>query len=277
MKDTFEKIGKSLIYHGKHNNRVYIMKLYNDDFDAVIKKSEELCKSNNYTKIFSKTNNEQAELLIKKSYQKEAYIPNFYNGEKDCVFLSKFIDNQRMKSSNQKEINRIIALSKVKTEVKKLSNLENTYSIQILSKDNSQEMANVYKKVFDSYPFPIFDKEYLESTMDDNIEYAGIFYKDKLISIASAEKYKDYKNSEMTDFATLSEYRGKGLALYLLRYLEDKMIEQNYKTLYTIARSISPAMNITFKKAGYIYSGTLINNTNISGNIESMNIWYKNL
>jgi hypothetical protein len=36
-------------------------------------------------------------------------------------------------------------------------------------------------------------------------------------------------------------------------------------------------MNITFAKNGYEYAGTLKNNTNISGNIESMNVWYKHL
>jgi hypothetical protein len=36
-------------------------------------------------------------------------------------------------------------------------------------------------------------------------------------------------------------------------------------------------MNITFAKAGYAYGGRLHNNTNIAGNIESMNVWYKSL
>jgi hypothetical protein len=34
-------------------------------------------------------------------------------------------------------------------------------------------------------------------------------------------------------------------------------------------------MNITFAKCGYIFGGTLINNTQISGSIESMNLWHK--
>ncbi len=36
-------------------------------------------------------------------------------------------------------------------------------------------------------------------------------------------------------------------------------------------------MNITFAKTGYTYAGTLINNTNISGRLESMNVWYKHI
>ena len=41
--------------------------------------------------------------------------------------------------------------------------------------------------------------------------------------------------------------------------------------------SPAPGMNITFAKHGYHYAGTLNNNTNICGRIESMNVWYKSL
>jgi hypothetical protein len=34
-------------------------------------------------------------------------------------------------------------------------------------------------------------------------------------------------------------------------------------------------MNITFTRASYRFSGMLVNNTNISGGIESMNVWYR--
>jgi len=55
------------------------------------------------------------------------------------------------------------------------------------------------------------------------------------------------------------------------------MRKQGIKTLYTIARLDSIPMNKTFLKLNYCYSGTLINNTNIAGSIESMNIYYKYL
>jgi hypothetical protein len=55
------------------------------------------------------------------------------------------------------------------------------------------------------------------------------------------------------------------------------MRARNMKTPYTIARSASPGMNVTFVKSGYRYGGRVINNTNISGRIESMNVWYKHL
>jgi putative beta-lysine N-acetyltransferase len=82
-------------------------------------------------------------------------------------------------------------------------------------------------------------------------------------------------NTEMTDFATLPEYRGKGLSAFLLRLMESEVKKRQIKTTYTIARAPSFGMNITFSKMGYSYSGTLINNTNIFGHFENMNVWYK--
>lgn len=81
----------------------------------------------------------------------------------------------------------------------------------------------------------------------------------------------------MTDFAVLPDYRGHKLAYFLLEMMEEKLKEQQYKTLYTIARLNSPGMNKTFINHGYRFSGLLKNNTNISGQIESMNVYYKTI
>ncbi len=81
----------------------------------------------------------------------------------------------------------------------------------------------------------------------------------------------------MTDFATLPKWRGKGFAQCLLLHMEKTMKRRGIKTAYTIARAMSAGMNVTFSRAGYRFGGRLKNNTNISGNIESMNVWYKQL
>jgi hypothetical protein len=36
-------------------------------------------------------------------------------------------------------------------------------------------------------------------------------------------------------------------------------------------------MNFVFAGAGYAFGGTLVNNTGISGRLESMNVWYRPL
>lgn len=277
MTDTIEKIGKSMIQHGKLNDRVYVMKLDKDDFDKVIERTEHLCEKQNYTKIFAKVPEVIGHELMARGYKKEAEISNFYDGSENCLFLGKFLDKTREETKDKKIVENVLNIAHSKEKQISATELKVDFHLKSLSEQNAKEMSEVYKVVFASYPFPIFDPNYLIKTMRDNVEYAGIWHKNTLVSIASAEKYPLYKNAEMTDFATLPEYAGNNLSVVLLKYLEKKMIRQGYKTLYTIARAISAGMNITFKKCGYKYSGILKNNTNISGSIESMNIWYKDI
>lgn len=277
MSDLIEKIGKSLIQHGKINNRIYIMKLFPNDAEKVMDRCTELCKINNYSKIFAKVPNKIFDLFKTEGFEVEAKIPNFYKGEEDCVFLAKYLDSNREKLENHKELINVQKIVKKKESIDVPSPLSKNYKMQIMTKSDTKLMAELYKKVFNSYPFPIFDEAYLAQTMDEGVKYAGIWHENRLISLASAETCFEFKNSEMTDFATLSEYRGNNLALNLLKFLESKLIIEGYKTLYTIARANSIGMNATFKKNNYEYAGLLKNNTNIGGSIESMNVWYKEL
>ena len=108
-----------------------------------------------------------------------------------------------------------------------------------------------------------------------NIVYFGIEINKKLVALSSAEVDHDSRTVEMTDFATLPEFTGNSFASHLLERMEQDMKTRAIRTAYTIARAISTGMNITFARAGYTYTGRLINNTNIAGNIESMNVWHK--
>jgi putative beta-lysine N-acetyltransferase len=113
--------------------------------------------------------------------------------------------------------------------------------------------------------------------MTTHVAYFGVRRNGRLIALSSAETDHTASNVEMTDFATLPECRGLSLARILLHTMERAMIDEGIRTAYTIARAASPGMNVTFARMGYEFGGTLINNTQISGTIESMNIWYKPL
>ena len=152
-----------------------------------------------------------------------------------------------------------------------------TLDCRKLDTSDARSLANLYRETFQVYPFPIFDEEYLKSTMAKNIDYFGVFTDGKLVAASSAEKDLEHRNAEMTDFATRSDYRGNNLSYHLLIEMEREMINQKIQTLYTIARAESIGMNVTFVKGHYEYGGTLINNTFIGKGIESMNVWYKHL
>jgi putative beta-lysine N-acetyltransferase len=273
--DAITKISGSIIQHGKHNNRIYLMKLDSRDSPGIIATLDTLATQNDYTKIFAKISACDAEPFFNSRYTVEARIPGSHRGD-ELLFLAKYFDDDRKKTPDDQ-------LQKIKPAIDKdgkalgALSLDGRFQLQKPTADNAAMMAKLYEKVFASYPFPIHEPEYLLETMSQNTVYFGIWEQTRLVALSSAEMDMDAGLVEMTDFAVLPEYRGNGLALFLLRQMEDEMRIKGITTAYTIARSKSPGMNLTFSKAGYEYTGTLINNTNICGNLESMNVWYKKI
>ncbi|WP_321479600.1 putative beta-lysine N-acetyltransferase [uncultured Bacteroides sp.] len=272
MKET-KKIFQSHLSHNKENNRIYLMEMHTDDFPEIINHMDILARANNYTKLFAKVPAKYGPTFIRNGYFIEACIPGFYNGQEDAMFLMKYSSEERKQPESK-------ALAAFQDLLLQPSTSEGTSNhncvLQTLKETDITEMISIFKKVFPSYPFPIFDPDFiLKSMKEEGTRYFGAFYKKKLIAISSAECNTKNKNAEMTDFAVLPEHRGKKLATHLLSYMEQELSNDGYLTFYTIARLHSLAMNKTFYNMGYKYSGTLTRNTQIAGNIESMNVWYK--
>ncbi len=275
--DIISTIGDSIIQHGKFNDRIYLMKLAkNNSVPDLIFKLNRIALKRKYTKIFAKVPEYAKELFIDNDYITEACIPKFYNGKEDAYFMAKYFDPSRQDDNRIGEINKILEYAKTKKEDKDI-NIPG-FEFGICEESHIYQMANIYKKVFETYPFPIFDPEYIRKTIKENFVYFSIYNQEKeIIALSSSEMDIDCQNVEMTDFATLPGYQRKGFAIYLLQKMENLMKEKNMKTVYTISRSLSYGMNIVFAKMGYKYGGLLLNNTNICGNFESMNVWYKYL
>lgn len=244
------------------------------DSDNIINRLEYLANQKGYDKIVLKLPESAAEAFKESGYDNEGEITGYYNGFEKCCFMSKFLSEERKRSDEKEEIQEIISAAKAKNKTS-LKPLDEGYSVKIPNALNSDEMAKLYKNVFKTYPFPIFDPKYLESTLKDNVVYFGIYFENELVALSSSEINEKYENAEMTDFAINPKHRGKQLAKHLLIKMENEMKSRGIKTLYTIARAKSLPMNCTFSGLGYKFGGTLINNTQISGKIESMNLWYK--
>lgn len=277
VSDLIEQIGESIIQHGKNNNRIYLMDYASSDGRTLAKELIQLSRKKNYTKIFAKVPKLHQRAFIDEGYFIEAEIKNYCEGKRDYVFLAKYFDESRKNPKNKELIENVINTALKKKNDPTCLKLDNTMHFRALTPHDKTSLARLYRTVFETYPFPIHKEEYIEKTMAENISYFGIFHGDDLIAASSAEKNIKCKNAEMTDFAVLSKYRGQNLSSLLLNEMEKVMKIEGFKTLYTIARSVSFGMNTTFAKAGYNFSGTLFSNTQISGSFESMNVWYKNL
>ncbi len=274
--DRIEKIGNSLIQHGQFNNRIYLLKFDQRDLAYLPNQLNELAHTNNYTKIIAKIPESAQPIFLMLGYTPEAHIPDFFDGNEDAFFMVKYFGPTRSIIPD----NSLSALAYILNipRSKSFQTLPEEFTLEETKLHHASEMAAVYRQVFKTYPFPIIDVSYLEETMiEGKVMYFGIWDKGKLVGISSAELDITNRNAEMTDFAVLPEYRGQKLASFLLQNMEEKMKDLKFKTLYTIARLNSPGMSKTFINLGYHYSGLLKNNTNISGQIESMNVFYKRI
>ncbi|MDT8442404.1 MAG: putative beta-lysine N-acetyltransferase [Desulfuromonadales bacterium] len=277
MVDRIETFGQSLIQHGPHNDRVYLMKLADADMPTIVDRLRHFAEQQGYGKIFAKIPERHSAPFLQAGFVREGVIPGFYRGEQAAVFLGFFLEAERQQEQQASLLSEILQKAAQKTGRPAPTPLPERLSSRVAGEADADVMAELYRQVFASYPFPIEDPAYLRQTMRENLVYFGVWDERRLIALSSAEIDVAADNAEMTDFATLPECRGRGIAQHLLQEMEEEMTRRTIRTLYTIARACSPGMNITFAKNGYTYSGTLTNNTNISGHLESMNLWYKPL
>jgi len=281
MDDRFDKIEHldgALIQHGPMNDRVYLMKMGDSQPDVLVDGLIRKAVDEGYSKVFAKIPESADEPFLEAGFQKEAEVPGFFDGKEPAAFMGYYLDAERQQEDNPEKLDDILELSRKQQKSDIRSPLpEDGASLVPWSADEADDMAKIYRRVFPTYPFPIHDPQYLRDTMAKNVVYFGVSDGDRLVALSSSEMDTGSKNVEMTDFATLPDWRGNGLAVHLLSLMEETMTARRIKTAYTIARAASPGMNITFARLGYRYGGRLINNTNISGQIESMNIWYKTL
>ena len=191
--------------------------------------------------------------------------------------MAKYFSETRSRVRNRQNIIDVLALAHACETHRSCQSPDHFFRVEKCRPEDAQEMSQVFKEVVESYPFPIFDPQYLIDSIHRHAAYFCIRKDRRIVALAAAEIDPVNQAAEMTDFATLSEYRRQGMAGCLLNAMGAEMQQQGMQTAFSIARSLSAGMNITFAKNGYHYGGTLGNNTYIAGRIESMNIWYKRL
>lgn len=276
-KDIIEKFEGSVIQHGSYNDRIYLIKLAPEALSTTPRNLIDLARKSNYSKIFAKVPECHSDMFFAAGFEEEARIPAFYDGKITAVFLGFYLNAERAEEPDLGRMDKILNIALEKQAAKSKCHLNDDVTLRICHEADVVTIADIYKTTFQSYPFPIHDPAYILKTMKSHVDYFGIEVNGQLVAVSSAETDKQSSNAEMTDFATLSEWRGKGFAQCLLLQMENAMKNKGIKTVYTIARAMSVGMNLTFSKTGYRFGGRLKNNTNISGNIESMNVWYKHL
>ncbi|SMF30080.1 putative beta-lysine N-acetyltransferase [Desulfovibrio gilichinskyi] len=272
--DKIKNIGQSTIQIGPLNDRIYLMELSPEDMPDIVSELKSKAKSADVSKIFAKVPSELSPHFVTEGFAEEATVPNLFSDD-DGTFLSFYRSSARAEIKDQDKLDHIIEVAEGKSGTGINDKLAKGLSIRKLTKADSSSLATLYKEVFSTYPFPVHDAEYIENEINQNGCFYGVFHKEELIGAASAEAGHDGWSVELTDFAVRPEYRKKGIAGTLLHRLEEESLVAGKMCFFTIARACSYGINSLFAKAGYTYSGTIPNNTNISGSLETMNIWFK--
>jgi putative beta-lysine N-acetyltransferase len=270
--DVITQLGGATIQHGPRNRRIYVMKLGRADPAALTRKLEALAEREGYTKVFAKVPARHRQTFARAGYEVEAEVPGYYPDD-GGLFLGRYLEPDRAIDPHADETARNLAIAHSKVGAP-LPDLPASVTLRPATPADADAMAEVYREVFPSYPFPIDDPAYLRDTMATHVRYMLAHDDGALVAIASAEQDLAAGAAEMTDFATLPSQRGRGLAGHLLRALEARARDWGIRLAYTIARAYSVGMNVTFARLGYTFAGTLTNNTDIFGAIESMNVWY---
>ncbi len=259
------------------NRRIQILDYEAREPRAMIRGLVAEARNRGYGKIFLKAPVFDREALEDAGMVFEATITGYFSGQ-PAVVMSLYLNDDRMKRPFESEQDGILDTIGSRPPDDSVPDLPDGYRMAVAEASDLEELATLYRTVFDSYPFPITDPEYLLSTMNSHVVYRIVRDTEGVVvAAASAETCRRHRNSEMTDFATLPNQRGLGLAQHILAALEEDMAVRSIPNLYTIARARSFGMNRVFYNRGYTMTGTLVNNCHISGQFEDMHVWCKTL
>ncbi|SDY89963.1 putative beta-lysine N-acetyltransferase [Evansella caseinilytica] len=224
-------------------------------------------------KIVVYTREEGVEKLRACAFHLEAELSGFFHGEKACI-LTKYASECRWQSKTAKQNQEVLSL--VLRDQKTLPVEPGVHQIELLSNEDAEELALLYRKVFPVYPTNIFSSDLLLQAKNADYVFAVVKDNGKIIGAASAMD-SGYGSAEITDCAVQPDYRGRNLLNYLIHFLEAELKKRGVYYTYSMTRSTSVGMNMTVKRLGYRYEGTLTNNCVISTGFEDMNVWSKSL
>jgi beta-lysine N6-acetyltransferase len=267
-----EKLAAS-VYRDGVNKRIRVDDIHGN-LNSLLTYLDIDAQSGDYEKLIIKARESQFMTLIERGFVHEGMINHFFNGDR-AHFMSRFMKDERRTSNYWSEEDDILS------SVQKLGvypSLKDTEaSIQLAETGQAEELACLYKEVFQLYPVPLHNPQYIKDAMNNGTIFVCIRQNEKIISAASAEINFQYKNAELTDCATLPLYRKGGFMKNLIAKLEEELLSREIFCAYTIARALSFGMNAVFHQLGYEYRGRLANNCYIFDKIEDMNLWEKNL
>ncbi|MBD7964140.1 putative beta-lysine N-acetyltransferase [Fictibacillus norfolkensis] len=249
---------------------------YRGNVNSLSEWLEEEAVINGFHKIIVKSKRDDLSLWQELGYINEGEFSGYFNGA-SAFAMCKYLTNDRRNSAYWVDEDRILKdVLKIGTGSKNQP-LQSNYSLRMADIGDANSLAELYGNVFQVYPTPMNDPEYVRKMIQSGTLFCVIEHDKRIVSAASADVNGTYHNAEITDCATTPEHRKFGLMKHLIDQLEKDLFQRNIYCSYSIARALSFGMNAVFHQRSYIFKGRLANNCKIFDKYEDMNIWVKDL
>lgn len=141
------------------------MKLHEEDSDEIVRRLDLLVASHGYSKIFAKVPSWPKEHFIAGRYVEEACLPGFYTGGWNVSFMGKYFTDSRAREEEPQLVNEVLDMARTTAVISAQAPLPPGFAVRTASEDDGDEMAQVYREVFASYPLPIHDPVFLCAAM----------------------------------------------------------------------------------------------------------------
>ncbi|MCC2529556.1 putative beta-lysine N-acetyltransferase [Bacillus halotolerans] len=264
----------AVIDNDRFNKRIRVIR-YEGAIQEVLSDIMTAAEEEGAEKIIVYTKQHDEAELAKQLFTPEGFLEGYYLGHRAAVMVRYLTEKRRQTDTYLSEQEMIELLYKLKPQPQIED--RSPFTMRKAETNDMYQLSMLYKKVFLTYPTPVFDPAYIEKTMNEHTLYYVMLEDDRLISAASADINPELGHAEMTDCAVLPDYRGRSLTSILIDALEKEMREQDIFQVFSLARAASFGMNAVLYHSGYQYGGRLINNCYIGEGLENMNIWCKRL
>ena len=258
------------------NSRIKLIQYSRNDVEALLQHLEELAKEKDIGKVLIYANPEDISFFEELGFQREGEISGFFQGNPACI-LSRFLEEDRALQKDEEKKDEIVEMAERVKPIYQRPVLDPKYQLRHAVKEDAEQLAELYQLVFKTYPTPIHDPDFIRQCMDQDVYFTVITDGDRIVSAASADVFPHFQCAEITDCATHPDYRGNGLLSAIIYDLELRMKEIGIAHLFSLTRAVSTGMNMVIAKLDFEYKGRLIQNSQISGEFEDMNIWVKEL
>ncbi|KZZ84264.1 putative beta-lysine N-acetyltransferase [Bacillus sp. SJS] len=275
MKEVIEAglKGTAAVVFDDYNERCRVDD-YAGNFSFLYETLVKECKKRSVKKLIWKVKASDCFPALALGMEAEGAAGSFFRGE-PCWFFSKYFSETRRKTDEWVNEDRLLEEVFHKTPNRGIPLPPDGLREAALT--DAEELASFYGGIFDVYPVPITEPDYIKKSMSSSAYFMVVEDAGKIVSAASAEIDANHLNAEITDCGTLPAFRKQGHLQHLIYALEERLVKNGIYSAYSLSRARSFGMNRSLHQCGYTYGGRLANNCYIYSSIENMNIWWKDL